>query len=283
MKQKLISWNLLLYLPIITLSLVIIVPIYWLVMPSFEPSSEMFSYPPKLFPKVITFKHYIDLIITYPRTLTVNMPLYIRNSLIISTGASIIGVVISILAGYTLARAIFKGKPFIKTIILSTQMMPAVLFFIPIYLMVKRMGLINNLVSLILIYPGMIAPFATIMSEAYISAIPYEIEEVAMIDGASILGIIFRIIFPLSAPLIVAIFTYSFVWTWNDLVIALVLCQANEVRTASVGLFGFIGAATTEWGGLLAGTVLCMLPPLIMFSIFQKHMIRGILAGSIKA
>ena len=282
MKKQLLR-NLILYFVIAILLLVIIVPIYWLIMPSFEPPSEMFSFPPKLFPTVVTLKNYIDLVISYPKTVTVNMPLYIKNSLMVCVIVSLIGIFVSMLGGYALARIVFKGKPFVRTTIIATQMMPAVLFFIPIYLMMKKVGLINNLTSLIFIYPGMIVPFSTIMSEAYIAGIPREIEESAMIDGASISTIIFKIIFPLSAPLMVAVFTYSFVWTWNDLVIALVLCHANEVRTASVGLFGFIGAATIEWGGLLAGTVLCILPPLIIFSLFQRYMIKGILAGGIKA
>lgn len=282
LKRRSLLWQLMLYCPIVILLLIIIIPIYWLIMPSFEPPSEMFAFPPKLFPTTFTLKNYIDLFVSYPKTVTLDMPLYIRNSLLVCSVVSFIGILISMLGGYALARIVFKGRSLMRTSIIATQMMPAVLFFIPIYLMMKRIGLINNLISLILIYPGMIAPFSTIMSEAYIAGIPREIEEGAMIDGASTLTIIFRIIFPLSAPLMVAVFTYSFVWTWNDLIIALVLCHGNEVRTASVGLFGFIGAATIEWGGLLAGTVLCILPPLLIFSFFQKYMIRGILAGSIK-
>ncbi|MCX7730496.1 MAG: carbohydrate ABC transporter permease [Candidatus Caldatribacterium sp.] len=262
---------------------VILVPIYWLIMPSFLPASEMFAFPPHLFPKSITLEHYYDLFATYPKTVTIDMLLYLRNSCIACGAASGIVLVISILAGYALARGTFRGKTTLRTTILLTQMMPAVLFFIPIYLLMKQLNLINNLLALILIYPGMVAPFSTFISEAYIANIPQEIEESALLDGASTNTILFRIILPLSAPMVVAILIYSFVWMWNDLVISLVLCHANEVRTASVGLFSFIGAATVEWGGLLAGTVLCILPPLFLFAFFQRFIIQGILAGSLKA
>ncbi len=281
MRQR-ISLIALYYALVALLLCVILIPIYWLIMPSFLPASEMFTFPPHLVPRSFTLKNYYDLIVTYPKTVTIDMPLYLRNSFVACGIASAIVLVISTLAGYALARFSFRGKGVLRTAVLLTQMMPAVLFFIPIYLFTKRLGLVNNLLALILIYPGMVAPFSTLISEAYIINIPREIEESALLDGASTGTILFRIIFPLSAPMIVAIFTYSFVWMWNDLIISLVLCHANEVRTASVGLFSFIGAATVEWGGLLAGTVLCILPPLILFAFFQKFIIQGILAGSLK-
>lgn len=272
-----------LYYVLITLLLcIILIPIYWLIMPSFLPASEMFAFPPRLVPRSFTLKNYYDLIITYPKTVTIDMPFYLRNSFVACGIASVIVLVISTLAGYALARFSFRGKETLRTAIILTQMMPAVLFFIPIYLFMKRLGLVNNLLALILMYPGMVAPFSTLISEAYIMNIPQEIEESALLDGAGTGTILSRIIFPLSAPMVVAILIYSFVWMWNDLIISLVLCHANEVRTASVGLFGFIGAATVEWGGLLAGTVLCVLPPLVLFAFFQKFIIQGILAGSLK-
>ncbi|MGQ9474044.1 MAG: carbohydrate ABC transporter permease [Candidatus Caldatribacteriaceae bacterium] len=270
------------YTLIVLLLFVILVPIYWLIMPSFLPTSEMFAFPPHLIPRYFTLKNYYDLIVTYPKTVTIDMLLYLRNSFIACGIGSIIVLVISTLAGYALARLSLQEKAILRTIILLTQMMPAVLFFIPIYLFMKGMGLINNLLSLILIYPGTVAPFSTLISEAYIVNIPREIEESALLDGANTRTILFRIIFPLSAPMIVAILLYSFVFMWNELVISLVLCHGNEVRTASVGLFSFIGAATVEWGGLLAGTVFCILPPLLLFAFFQKFIIQGIMAGSLK-
>ncbi|MBC7218258.1 MAG: carbohydrate ABC transporter permease [Candidatus Caldatribacterium sp.] len=270
------------YVLVVLLLGVILVPIYWLIMPSFLPTSEMFAFPPHLVPRSFTLKNYYDLVVTYPKTVTIDMLLYLRNSFIACGTASCIVLVISTLAGYALARFSFRGKGTLRTTILLTQMMPAVLFFIPIYLFMKRLGLVNNLLALVLMYPGMVAPFSTLISEAYIASIPREIEESALLDGAGIGTILFRIIFPLSAPMVVAILIYSFVWMWNDLIISLVLCHANEVRTASVGLFSFIGAATVEWGGLLAGTVLCILPPLVLFALFQKFIVQGILAGSLK-
>lgn len=270
------------YFFIVLLLLVILIPIYWLIMPSFLPPSEMFAFPPHLLPRTFTMKNCYDLVVTYPRTVTIDMLLYLRNSFIVCGIASCIVIVISVLAGYALARFFFRMKGLVRTTIVLTQMMPAVLFFIPIYLFVKRLGLVNNLVSLILVYPGMVAPFSTLISEAYILGIPQEIEESALLDGAGMVTVLSRIILPLSAPMVVAIFVYSFVWMWNDLIVALVLCHAHEVRTASVGLFSFIGAATIEWGGLLAGTVFCILPPLLLFAFFQRFMIQGILAGSLK-
>ncbi|MEN3188636.1 MAG: carbohydrate ABC transporter permease [Atribacterota bacterium] len=282
MKQRFSSS--VLYSTLITLLLVVVlIPIYWLIMPSFLPASEMFAFPPHLIPRSFTLKNYYDLIVTYPRIVTIDMLLYLRNSFLACGSASVIVLVISVLAGYALARFPLRGKETLRTTILLTQMMPAVLFFIPIYLFMKRLGLVNNLLALILMYPGMVAPFGTFISEAYIVNIPREIEESALLDGANTGTILLRIIFPLSAPMMVAILMYSFVWMWNDLIISLVLCHANEVRTASVGLFSFIGAATVEWGGLLAGTVLCILPPLLLFALFQKFIIQGILAGSLKA
>lgn len=282
MKRRLSS-VVLYYVLILLLLGVILVPIYWLIMPSFLPTSEMFAFPPHLFPRSVTLKNYYDLFVTYPKTVTIDMLLYLRNSFVACGAASGIVLVISILAGYALARGTFRGRETVRTTILLTQMMPAVLFFIPIYLFMKELNLVNNLLALILIYPGIVAPFSTFISEAYIINIPQEIEESALLDGATTWTILFRIILPLSAPMVVAILIYSFVWMWNDLIISLVLCHANEVRTASVGLFSFVGAVTVEWGGLLAGTVLCILPPLLLFALFQRFIIQGILAGSLKA
>ncbi len=270
------------YLLIGLLLFFILIPIYWLIMPSFLPASEMFTFPPRFFPRTFTLQNYSDVLFTYPATVTIEMPRYLWNSFLVCGVVSVIVMVVSTFAGYALARMISPIKKSLRTVVLFTQMMPAVLFFIPIYLLMRRLGLVNNLLSLIFIYPGMVAPFSTLISEAYLLGIPEEIEESAMLDGAGVGTILGRIVLPLSAPMLIAVLVYSFVWTWNDLVIALVLCHANEVRTASVGLFSFIGAATVEWGGLLAGTVFCILPPLILFTFFQRYMIQGILAGGLK-
>jgi ABC-type glycerol-3-phosphate transport system permease component len=234
------------------------------------------SFPPKLIPEHVTFENYAFVFTDS----TIVKSLY--NSLMVSFGSMILNVTICALAGYALARFEFKAKKILFSLILGLFMIPVVINIIPLYSILANLGLLNSLVSLILTFQILIIPLNVILLKNYFETIPKELEESALIDGCSRIGVLRRITIPLSMPGLAVASIFSFIFSWNEFVLPLVLANSPNSTLFQVALYQFISLYRIEWGYLAAGIIIALLPVIILIVAFQRQMIKGFTLGSIK-
>jgi len=211
-----------------------------------------------------------------------NIPRYFINSTIISTGSTAIALVFAVLAGYGFSRFRFKGRGLLQNAVLSAQMMPTAAIIVPLFIILRSLGLLNTYWGLILAYLIITLPLSVWMMTGYIHSIPVEIEEAATIDGCSRMRILTRLVIPISMPGIVATAVYSFVVTWNEFLLALSLATDKKVMTLPIGLAEFTKEYVTDWGALMAGSVIMTLPIVAAFFGLQRAFISGLTAGATK-
>ena len=198
---------------------VCVFPFVWMALSSIKTLGELYTVPPVWLPKTPTLENYRKVLFES------NVPRYFLNSTVISLGATAIALVLAIFASYGFARFNFRGKPAYQAFILIGQLLPTAAIIVPLFITLRWLGLVNTYLGLILVYMILTLPLSVWMLTSYFKAIPVELEEAAIIDGASRLGVLFRITLPLSLPGIVAIIIYAFVTTWNEFIFALVLAQ----------------------------------------------------------
>lgn len=263
-------------------------PFIWLISTSLTPANEVFIWPPKLIPSKIMFSNYIHAI---PR---IDFFTCLKNSLIISTTTTIIGLTFNTLAGYSLAKLKFPGRNFIFLIILATLMIPPQVTVIPLFKMFRGFpllggndisgfggsGIINTYFSLIL--PGMASTFGVFMMREFFRMLPDELKDAARIDGASEIGILMMVYLPLAKPALVAVGIFTFTYSWNDFFWPLIMTSTPDMYTLQLGLSFLKSQYFTEWHLLMALTALSMIPILILYSIFQKNFIQGMAMSGIK-
>ena len=260
---------------LVTVSLVAF-PMFWMMSSSFMPFDELFGRELRLLPTHPTLQHYADLLI---RT---RFPRYFANSAIVAMLATVGAIVCAVLAGYGLTRFHFRGKGAISGAVLVSYMFPPILLAIPLFVMLKQVGLANNLLGLAMAHISFAMPLAMWLSVIFFRAIPLELDEAAMIDGASRLTTLWRVILPGAGPGIVAIAVFVFVLSWNDYLFSLVLMVSDANKTLPVGVAGFQEATSVEWGLVMAGGVLITLPVLLGFMFVQRWLIEGMGAGAVK-
>lgn len=253
-----------------------IFPLYWIIITSFKTQQDIFSLPIQYWPKEFTLDNYIQIFkISHFQT-------YIFNSFLVSIVASFIVLMISMLGGYVLARFKFKGKGQVMGGFLITQMVPIFIGMAPLYMMMSKMNLINHLFSLMLIYTVMLIPFCTIIMVGFFQRIPSSLEEAAMMDGCSRISALFKVIVPVMLPGIMATFIFAFVQCWNELIMAVMFIDEESVKTIPVAMNSFIKKYDIEWGAMSAGTVLSVIPTMILFAFCQKYLVDGLTQGAVK-
>ncbi len=253
----------------------ILFPIYWMVITSLKLPREIFRLP-SLWPQVFTWNNY-RILFDDNAFLT-----GIRNSLIVSTAVTVIAVFISALAAYSMVRFRYRFRSVFGRLILFAYLTPTSLLFIPLSILIARLGLGNSLHGLILVYLTFSLPVATWMLQGYFRAIPRELEEQGMIDGLNRLGALTRIVLPLSAPGIAAVSIFVFTGAWNEMLLAIVLITSQSQRTAPLALNYMITSDVLPWGPLMAGAVVSSLPLMALYFVAQRYMISGAMAGSVK-
>jgi len=258
---------------LILASLVVLVPVTWLILASFKTKAQMAVWPP-LFLFKPTF-------VAYKEILGGNFPGYFLNSLIISTGSVLLSLAIGIPAAYGITRFKFMGRESFKFWILSTRMAPAFGFIVPYFLIFRNARLLDTYTALIIIYSVFNLSFITWMLIGFIQEIPREIEEAAMIDGCSRWGILLRVVLPLMAPGLSATVILSFIFSWNEFLYAFVLTAA-KTKTAPVAITNYIGFYGIEWDRMCASSTICILPILLLALIVQKYLVRGLTLGAVK-
>ena len=258
------------------LVLVCLFPFLWMALSSIKTLRELYTVPPVWFPEVPTLANYMKVLFAS------NIPRYFLNSTVISLGSTAIALCLAIFASYGFARFRFRGKAGFQAFILVGQLLPTAAIIVPLFITLRAFGLVNTYLGLILIYTIITLPLSVWMLTSYFRAIPVELEEAALIDGAGRLGILFRITLPLSLPGLVAIIVYAFVTTWNEFIFALVFAEDYRVKTLPIGLAEFSTEFNTDWGAVMAASVIMTLPVAILFLAMQRLFVGGLTAGAVK-
>lgn len=253
-----------------------IVPFLWMLTSSIKVLGELYTVPPHWLPHQPTLDNYMKVLFDS------NVPRYFLNSCVISFGSTAISLVLAIFAANGFARFRFKGKTALQAAILGGQLLPTAAIIVPLFIILRSLGLINTYLGLILVYMIVTLPLSVWMLVGYFRTIPVELEEAAIIDGASRLEILFRVTLPLATPGIVAVVVYSFVTTWNEFIFALSFALDSSVKTLPIGLSEFTTEFTTDWGAVMAASVVMTLPIAILFLAMQRLFVGGLVAGATK-
>lgn len=253
-------------------------PFVWVLLGSFKTRQELYATPLQYLPGSLTFANYVD---AWTSNLT-PFSRFFANSLWVSSVTMVATIVISVLAGYALARFRFGGRDTMLLVFLATQMFPAVLLIAPLLSQWYALGLIDTYQALIYSNFSFTVPFTVWMLVGYFGSIPRELEESAMIDGCGRFGALVRVILPLAAPGIAATAIFAFVSSWSELLFAITFTSATEMRTLSAGLLYMVGQYEIQWGQLSAGVMLSTVPVAVLFTFLQRHLIRGLTAGALK-
>lgn len=254
--------------------LVTLFPFVWMLSTSFKSPGEIFTKTPTILPQLWTLDGYRNLFAA------VNMWLHLWNSVIYAVSLTVLSVLFNAMAAYAFAKLRFPGREKLFALLLVTMMVPGQVTMLPVFLILKSMGLLNSYAGLIL--PGSAAVFAIFMIRQFMAEIPEEILEAARIDGFSEFAIFRRIMLPLCRPIIATLTVFSFIGAWNDFLWPLIIMLREDKYTLPVALASVNGQYNTDWGLLMAGAVVVVVPAVIIFLLAQKHYIKGIAAGAVK-
>ncbi len=257
--------------------LLVVLPIYWMVITSFKTNPEIINAQHiTYYPHTVTMENYESLFSM------LDYGVYLKNSVIITLATAVVVVILSIFGGYGLARFTFKGKGSVLIFFLLTQMIPSILVIIPLYVAFAKMGLINTHFALFIFYTVTNLPFCVITMRSFFERIPYVLEEAAYVDGCSKMETLRKIVLPVMFPGIVAVFVFAFIGAWNELIAGTIFINTPDMWTIPVGLKSLVGKYSVQWGALMAGGVLALLPSGIMFVFVQKYVVEGLTAGAVK-
>jgi len=252
-------------------------PVLWVVKMALSPS-QGFAMSPNPIPTEITFDNFTHLI-------TMNDGLFWRqlfNSVAISLATTVIGVGLACTAAYAFSRFRFPGREAGLASLLITQMFPGVVMAIPLYILLDKIGMLNSLTGLVLVYSTSSIPFSVWMLKGYFDTIPKDLEEAAVMDGASQWVIFTKIILPLAQPAIVVTALFSFMTAWNEFILAATFLSDDTQFTLPVVLQRFVGDYSTQWGYFAAGAIIVSLPVVALFFKLQKYLVGGLTAGGVK-
>jgi multiple sugar transport system permease protein len=258
------------------LLLIVFLPIYWVLITSLKGTRQILMSESIYYPDPPTLQHYIELF-TESRFV-----LWMANSVIAACGSTAIALVTGCLGAYALTRLRFPGKKVFSSAVMITYLVPPGLMFIPLYQVFIKANFTNSLGTLIAAYPSFTVPFSTWFLMGFFRSIPRELEEAALIDGATHAQAFVRVILPLATPGILAAGLFCFTLAWNEFLYALIFISSDRLRTLPVGLNEFLTADVYNWGQLMGATFLAALPVVIFYIYLQKYMIQGLMAGAVK-
>lgn len=255
----------------------VLLPLSWMVITSLKSMADItLSKGLELFPSGPTLENFVNIWKEYP------IATYIKNSLVTVGGSTIFGVVCAALCGYGLSRYDFKGKAFLLSFLLVTQMFPAVMKIIPYYKILVSLHLNNTRVGLLIVYVSFSIPFCTWMMYGYFKSIPTGLDEAARVDGSSAFHTFYRIILPIALPGLVATVIYAFLQNWNEYMFASVLMSADEKKTITYAISTMADAYKIQWNYLMCAAIISSVPTLAVFTVMQKYLIAGMTAGAVK-
>lgn len=255
-------------------ALAVLFPFAWMIFTSFKLERDVFSYPPKLLPQMWTLQNYYDIWDRLP------LQLYFRNSLIFAGGVTLLSLFLDSLAAYAFSRLDFPGRDFFFIFVLIALMLPFQVTFIPLYVTVQSLGMLNSFSGLII--PRATNAFGIFMLRQFFNGIPREFDDAARIDGASEFYIYSRIILPLSGPALATLTIFHFMYNWNDFLWPVLITKTDQMRTLPAGLALFMGEHVIENALLMAGATLALLPLFIAFLFAQKYFVNSIVMSGLK-
>jgi N,N'-diacetylchitobiose transport system permease protein len=257
-------------------ALLFVFPVYWMVNTAFKPADQIQTYEPVFIPSPPTLENFATAI-SQPHFAD-----FLRNSLLVTGATLILSILVGFLAAATLARARVRGRPGFLLLVAVAQMAPFEALLIPFYLVMRDVGLYNQLPSLVIVYFIFTLPFAIWSLRGFIAAIPIDLEEAAMVDGASRAGAFVRVTLPLLAPGLVATGIFCFITAWNEYFYAFVFMTDVQNYTLPVWLASFRTSLGTDWGATMAASTIFTLPVLVFFLIVQNRMVGGLTTGAVK-
>jgi multiple sugar transport system permease protein len=262
-------------LPVLAILLFALGPWVWMMLCSIRPDRDLMHSPIALWPDTLTLQHHIELL---RRT---SFAQNLRDSLIVASGAVALGLLLALPAAYAFSRFRFHGRQTLRTGFLVINMFPVVMLILPIFVLMRDFGLLDTYFALISGHATFTLPFAIWLLTSYVDGIPAELDQAAMIDGATRLQALRLVVLPLAMPGVVAVGIYLFIASWNEYLFALMLAGRN-VRTVTVALQLFIGENQIQWGLLMAGGTLVALPATILFLFAQRRLVGGLTGGAVK-
>jgi multiple sugar transport system permease protein len=263
------------YLGIAAMLAFLLFPFYWTFVTSVKPESELYGETVTYWPKTFSMESYKKLFTEF------NFLKPMANSLAVAAMTTVISLTVSVLAAYAFSRYRFKGRKLLMTMFLTNNMFPTVLLLIPLYAIMRKLGILYTPGSLVLSYTTFTIPFSIWLLNGYLDDLPMALEEAAMVDGANRAQAFVRIIMPILTPCVVATGAYVFMTAWNEYTFAVMFTnEAN--RTIPVALKNLIGQLGVQWGMLTAGGIITIIPVCIMFFFAQKRLIAGLTAGAVK-
>ena len=266
------------YLPLALFVVVLLFPFYWMTVTSFKPNAELYDYK-KFNPFLIgspTLQHIKHLLFetAYPH--------WLMTTMLVAVCSTTLSLFSSVLAAYAIQRLRFKGSQYVGLGIYLAYLVPPSILFIPLATTIYQLGLFDSPLALILTYPTFLVPFSTWLLIGYFKSIPYELEECALIDGATRLQILRRITLPLAVPGLISAGIFSFTLSWNEFIYALAFIQSSEKKTVSVAILTeLVSGDVYQWGSLMAGSLLGSLPVAIFYSFFVDYYVSS-LTGAVK-
>ena len=251
-------------------------PLFWLLKVSLTPNDLLYSEGVRLWPSRMTFDHYGSVI---GHT---QFPLFFRNSAVVSGATGLISTLVASGAGYGFSRFAFRGRSAIVALMLVSQMFPLVMIVAPIFRLLSPLGLTDSLTGLVIVYTAFNVPFATFLMQSFFDGIPRDLEEAAMIDGASRFQALRLVVLPLTLPGLAATLGFVFTAAWSELLFALMLNSSAEASTFPVGLLAFVSKFSVDFGQMMAAGVLALIPVCALFFAIQRYLVQGLTSGAVK-
>lgn len=266
------------YVRVVLLVLLLLFPFIMMLSVALKETAEAIAYPPTIIPKAWSVQHFID--IFNPKIFPFLK--YFGNSLYIAVVVSVVAVFLGILGGYALSKLKFKGKKGISEMFFLVYMFSGILLIVPLFRMLSAVGLKNSREAVIICMIIQTLPTAIYMTRSYFDTIPKELEEAGRVDGLSRMGIIFRIIVPLSISGLISVFVYAFMIAWNDVLFASIFIDSPDMMTIPIGLNSLFNTPDYVWGRMMAASLITSLPVIIMYGFSQKLIKGGRTDGGVK-
>lgn len=262
--------------PLVLIILFILFPFYWTFVTSVKPQEELYGAVVTYWPKAVTFDAYKKLFTT-----TVDFLDAMKNSFIVAASSTVLSLTVSTMAAYAFSRYRFAGRKILMCTFLCNNMFPTVLLLIPLYTIMRKLGLLYTPASLVLSYTTFTIPFSVWLLLGFLNDLPMSLEEAALVDGCSRGKAFIKIILPILGPCLVATGIYIFMQSWNEYTFAMMFTN-TETRTIPVALKSLIGQLGVQWDLLAAGGIITIIPVCIMFFFAQKRLVAGLTAGAVK-
>lgn len=262
--------------------IVALLPIAWMVIASITPSKDLLAHPLKWIPTNPDFSRYHEVFTSAADSPAGGFRRAMLNSLLVAAGTVTVSLVVGILGGYAFARLRFSGRRTTLLIFLATYMLPPIALVIPLYLILVRLHLLDSIIGLIVVYSSFCAPFVLWTLSGYFAGIPVDLEEAARLDGCSRIGVLWRIVLPLSKPGIFSAILFATLLCWDEFLYALIFTNSAEAKTIPVAIAEFSAKFSTDFGLVSVGGLLAAIPPVIVALVFQRFVVAGLVAGAVK-